>query len=72
MYREALEPILCSDNLLLKPEDVAPLLDTTPQTLRNTAKDNPSLIGFPFTFCGKYMKIPRIPFLKFLGIEVKQ
>lgn len=72
MCRDNLELILCSDSLFLKPKDIAPLLETTEATILNTARFNPERIGFPFTFCGKYMKIPRIPFLKFLGIEVKQ
>lgn len=68
---EALDRILCKDSLMLTPDEVAPLLDSSPQTIRNTAKKNPQLIGFPFTFNGSAMKIPKKPFLQFLGIEVK-
>ena len=70
-YNEALEHIICTDNLLLTPKDIAPLLGTTPQTIRQTARDNPQLIGFPFTYCGKQMKIPKQPFLEFIGIGAK-
>lgn len=69
---EALDRILCKDSLMLTPDEVAPLLDSSPQTIRNTAKKNPQLIGFPFTFNGNAMKIPKKPFLQFLGIEVKK
>ena len=66
--REALENAICSEKLLLSPDEVAPILGTTPQTLRKTAKNTPQLIGFPFTYCGSNMKIPRQPLLNFLGI----
>lgn len=70
--QDALEHIILKDGYTLTPTDVAPLLGTTPQTIRQTARDNPQLVGFPFTYCGKQMKIPKQPFLDFLGIGAKR
>ena len=69
--QEALDRIICKDSLMLTPDEIAPLLDSSPQTIRKTAKQNPQLVGYPFTFNGSAMKIPKKPFLKFLGIEGK-
>ena len=65
-----LEEIQASDKLFLTPADVAPVLGTDPHTVRGTARQRPELLGFNFTFSGNRMKIPRIPFLRFLGVEV--
>ena len=69
---EALDRILCKDSLMLTPDDVAPLLGTTANTLRKTARNTPQLLGFPFTYCGSNMKIPKQPFLEFLGVGGKR
>lgn len=63
-----IEQIQNSEKLFLSPVEVAPVLGSDPHTVRCTAKQRPELLGFPFTFSGNRMKIPRIPFLRFLGI----
>lgn len=65
-----LEEIKASDKRFLTPADVAPVLGSDPHTIRCTARQRPELLGFNFTFSGNRMKIPRIPFLRFLGVEV--
>ena len=65
-----LKEIQVSDKLFLTPADVATVLETDPHTVRCTAKQRPDLLGFPFTFNGNRMKIPRIPFLRFCGIDI--
>ena len=65
-----LEEIQASDKLFLTPGDVATVLETDPHTVRCTARQRPDLLGFPFTFTGNRMKIPRIPFLRFCGVEI--
>lgn len=62
-----LDEIRRSDKLFLTPGNVAKVLGSDPQTIRLTARQQPDLLGFPFTFSGCHMKIPRIPFLRFLG-----
>lgn len=56
-----------SDKTFLTPQEVSAVLGSDPQTIRVTARQRPDLIGFKFTFVGNRMKIPRIPFLRFLG-----
>lgn len=63
-----IEQIQNSDKLFLSPVEVAPVLGSDPHTVRCTARQRPELLGFPFTFSGNRMKIPRIPFLRFLGV----
>ena len=62
-----LEEIRSSDKLLLTPADVAEVLGTDAQTLRVEARDHPKRLGFPVSRIGKMTRIPRLPFLAFLG-----
>lgn len=62
-----LDEIKSSSKLFLSPTDVAPVLGSDAQTVRCTAVQRPELLGFPFTFSGNRMKIPRVPFLRWLG-----
>ena len=64
-----LHEIKASEKPFLTPGDIAPVLGSDPQTIRVTARKAPELVGFPFTFSGNRMKIPRLGFLKFLGEE---
>ena len=54
------------DKPFLTPKEVAGVLGSDPQTIRVTARVAPERVGFPFTFTGNRMKIPRIPFLRFM------
>lgn len=54
------------DKPFLTPKEVAGVLGSDPQTIRVTARQRPELVGFPYTFTGNRMKIPRIPFLNFM------
>nr|DAQ52686.1 MAG TPA: excisionase [Caudoviricetes sp.] len=51
----------------LTPVEVAEVLECDPQAIRLAARDNPGQLGFPVVRVGKRTKIPRIPFLRFLG-----
>jgi len=68
----ALEQIVASDKPFLTPSDISGVLGSDPQTIRVTARQRPDLIQFPYIFVGNRMKIPRIPFLRFMGIEEKE
>ena len=59
------------EKMFLSPGDISPVLGSDPQTIRVTARQRPDLLGFPFIFTGNRMKIPRIPFLAFLGVTNK-
>lgn len=65
-----LEDLCASKKTFLSPGDVSGILGSNPQTIRVTARQRPDLIGYEFTFSGNRMKIPRIPFLRFMGIEI--
>lgn len=65
-----LDEIKASHKIFLFPADIAPILQTDPQTIRCTARQRPDLLGFEFTFTGNRMKIPRIPFLRFMGVDI--
>lgn len=66
-----LEEIRSSDKAFLTPSDISEVMGCNPQTIRVTARQRPDLIGYEFTFSGNRMKIPRIPFLRFLGIHTE-
>ncbi|MBE6926775.1 MAG: hypothetical protein E7461_08050 [Ruminococcaceae bacterium] len=57
-----------SDKAFFTPGDICGVLGSNPQTIRVTARQRPDLIGYEFTFSGNRMKIPRIPFLRFMGV----
>lgn len=63
-----LEQLLQSTQLFVDPSDIAPILHCDPQCLRRQAKDNAEVLGFPILRIGSRIRIPRIPFLKFLGV----
>lgn len=65
-----LQEIIASDKPFLTPAEVAPVMGADPHTIRCTARQRPELLGFPFTFSGNRMKIPRIPFLRFMGVMI--
>lgn len=65
-----LTEIINSEKHFLTPADVAPIIGSEPYTISLTARQRPELLGFPFTFSGNRMKIPRIPFLRFMGVNV--
>ena len=67
-----IEEIRNSTELYLEVDDVAPLLHTKPQRLRERARTRPDLLGFPVTCPTEHtVKFPRKPFLAFLGEEEK-
>jgi hypothetical protein len=48
------------------------VLHCKPESIRLAARERPDLLGFPVIVMGSETKIPRIPFLRFLGYEVKE
>ena len=60
-----LEDIRDSDKALLTPEDIAPVMGCHPYTICVKAKNG--TLEFPYFRSGNRTKIPRIPFLIWLG-----
>lgn len=68
-----LDEIMASDRVTLNAIDIAEILETNPHSIRIMAHENPTALGFPVIVCGdkgRRIKIPRIQFLRFLGIDV--
>ena len=57
------------DREMLTAAEVAPILNTNPNLIRWQAHENPEALGFPVIVMKSRVKIPRIPFLKFLGVD---
>lgn len=51
----------------LTPEQIAPILQVNPHSIRLAARENPKGLGFPVVVIGNRVKIPRKPFLEFIG-----
>lgn len=64
-----IEEIRQSDRTFLRPVDVAEVLRCDPQCIRILARTDRDQLGFPVCVVGKRTKIPRVPFLRFMGIE---
>lgn len=60
-----LQEIKDSDKAFLLAKDVVEVLGSDQQTIRLSAKLG--VLGFPVFFTGNRLKIPRIPFLRYLG-----
>ncbi len=50
--------------------EVCGVLAADPQTIRDTARQRPELLGFPVILSGCRVRIPRIPFLRFMGVSI--
>lgn len=51
---------------------IAPILGTNPNYIRLQAQKAPQKLGFPVVVLGTRVKIPKIPFLKFMRGERHQ
>jgi hypothetical protein len=54
-----------NDEFLLA-DDIAPLLQSNPQSIRGQAQENPAKLGFPVIVVGTHVKIPKAGFLFFM------
>lgn len=62
-----LEEIRRSDKIFLTADEISETYGAAPQTIRVQAQQKPQMLGFPVTVTGSRVRIPRIPYLKFLG-----
>lgn len=60
------EEIKASDKLILTAQDVAPVLNCDPQTLRLAARQQKELIGFNCSVIGQSLRIPRLAFIRWM------
>lgn len=67
-----LDEIKASDKVLLTAADVAEVLGVDAHGIRIMAHDQPDKLGFPVAVVGRGgrgVRIPRVPFLRFMGYE---
>lgn len=64
------EEIKALDAVFITPNQAGGVLNIDPNNIRQQAKDDPSVLGYPVSVVGCRVHIPRIPFLKFWGFEV--
>ena len=69
--QKAIQAIIDSEKEFLVPADVAPILGVDPHYIRIAARQRPEFLKFEFFVSGNRTKIPRIPFLRYLGIDVE-
>ena len=62
-----IQELLQSDQIYLTPADIAPILHCDPQCIRAQAQANSEKLGFQVIVIGTRVRIPRIPFLQYLG-----
>ena len=70
MTRKTLQDLIDSEKDFFVAEDVAGVLGCDAHTLRPTARQRPELLQFPTICMGNRVKIPRIPFLRTMGVAV--
>ena len=62
-----LDEIKASDKSVLTPAEVAEVLGCDAQDVRIQARLAPEKLGFPVIVVKTRTKIPRVPFLRFMG-----
>lgn len=62
-----IEDLQSSSKIYLTPAEVSDLLHCDPQSIRVQAHTNPQVLGYPVIIIGRRIRIPRIPFLRYLG-----
>lgn len=62
--------IVALEREFLIPTEIAGIVGMNAQTIRVAARQRPELLGFPVVVTGTRTRIPRVPFLRFLGVEI--
>lgn len=70
MIRKTLDELRREDKTFLTAQDVCGVLACDPHHIRCIAHQRPELLGFSVVIVGNRVKIPRIPFLRFMGVAV--
>lgn len=65
---EALQKLKSDTRLFINCEDIAPILESAPQAIRNQANSDISALGFKVVKVGTRIKIPRQAFLNWLEV----
>ncbi len=68
--RPTLQDLIDSEKDCFTPADVAGVLRVNPYTINIAVRDCPEQLGFPAFKIGSCVKIPKIPFLRKMGVDV--
>lgn len=58
-----------SDRYFVNAKDIADIVECAAENIRSQAKADQSKLGFPVVVIGSRVKIPRIPFIKYIKGE---
>lgn len=73
MATQNLAALMSSESNMINVDVAAKILGCSPQWLRMMARERPERLGFPVCCPTPHrVKIPRIPFLRFLGMDVEE
>lgn len=73
MATQNLAALRASEANMINVDVAAKILGCSPQWLRMMARERPERLGFPVCCPTPHrVKIPRIPFMRFLGMEVEE
>lgn len=67
---EVLLRLTKSNDPMVSLTDASEVLGCAENVLRVTIQQAPERLGFPAILIGNRVKIPRVPFLRFMGVEV--
>ena len=70
MKKLTFEEIKHSDKNILTAAEIAPIVGADPNVIRYQAQEEPDKLGFPVIVMKSRVKIPRIPFIKFMEGEL--
>lgn len=68
--KKTLQDLIGSEKEFFTPADVEGVLGCDQQTIRLQARQRRDLLGFPVIVMGNRTKIPKIPFLRFMGVVI--
>lgn len=65
-HDEVMNQLNQSTSRFITPAEAAKAIGCDPNLIRLQAKQRPELLGFPVCVVGSRVKIPRVPFIKFI------
>ena len=70
--KKTLEDLVRMNSAVIPGTWAAQVMGMDPTRLVGYGKEHPEMIPFSFMMSGNHMKIPRVPFLKWLGVTDQQ
>lgn len=65
-----LQDLIDSNKDFFTPKEVAGVLGVMPYTINIMVRDCPEQLGFPAFKIGTRVKIPKVPFLRKMGVDI--